>query len=55
MGATPESLANLAVQLREMLSVISPAEVEKHLAQSGIVLPVQFYQAFMISGWYGIK
>lgn len=55
MGATPESLANLALQLREMLSVISPIETESLLHQSGIHLPVRFFQAFMISGWYGIK
>lgn len=55
MGATPESLANLAVVLREMLSVISPIETEKLLRQSGINLPVHFFQAFIINGWYGIK
>jgi tRNA (cmo5U34)-methyltransferase len=55
MGATPESLANLSMQLREMLSVISSAETELLLHQSGILLPVRFFQAFMISGWYGSK
>lgn len=55
MGATPESLANLSQVLREMLSVISPIETEKLLKQSGIQLPVRFFQAFMISGWYGTK
>ncbi len=55
MGATPESLANLSHVLREMLSVISPLETEKLLKQCGINLPVRFFQAFMISGWYGIK
>lgn len=55
MGATPESLSNLAVQMREMLSVISPGEVEDLLNDIGIPLPVRFFQAFMISGWYGVK
>ncbi len=55
MGAAPESLANLSQVLREMLSVISPTETEKLLKQSGIQLPVRFFQAFMISGWYGTK
>jgi tRNA (cmo5U34)-methyltransferase len=55
MGATPESLANLAVQLRDMLCVISPTETEALLSQSGVHVPVRFFQAFMISGWYGIK
>lgn len=55
MGATPESLANLSVQLREMLTVISPQDTESLLKQSGIDVPVRFFQSFMISGWYGIK
>lgn len=55
MGAPPESIANLSQVLREMLSVISPIETESLLRQSGIHLPVRFYQAFMICGWYGLK
>lgn len=55
MGATPESIATLPMQLREMLSVISPKETERLLNQSGINLPVRFFQAFMINGWYGVK
>jgi tRNA (cmo5U34)-methyltransferase len=55
MGATAESLANLSVQLREMLTILSPEEIELLLIQSGINVPVCFYQAFMIHGWYGIK
>lgn len=55
MGATPESLANLSHALREMLSVVSPQETESLLVKSGISTPVRFFQAFMISGWYGTK
>lgn len=55
MGATTESIANLPQVLREMLSVISPKETESLLQRSGIQLPIRFYQAFMICGWYGIK
>lgn len=55
MGASQESLANLSLQLRETLSVISPTETENLLTQSGIQLPVRFFQAFMINGWYGLK
>lgn len=55
MGATPESIATLSTQLREMLSVISPADTEMLLKQSGIQVPVRFFQSFMISGWYGSK
>ncbi len=52
---TPESLANLSQVLHEMLTVLSPKETESFLNQSGIKLPVHFFQAFMINGWYGAK
>lgn len=55
MGATPESIANLSRVLRDMLTVLPPIEVEQMLTQSGIQLPVRFFQSFMISGWYGTK
>lgn len=55
MGATPESLAALPAQLRDVLAVLPPAETETLLRQSGIETPVRFFQAFMISGWYGTK
>lgn len=54
MGATPESLASLPTQLRDMLTVLPPSEVESLLRQSGIPLPVRFFQSFLISGWYGV-
>ncbi len=53
LGATPESIANLPRLMREQLSVLSPLETEDLLRQSGIQLPVRFFQAFMISGWFG--
>lgn len=55
MGATPESLAQLPVALREMLTVLPPSEVEELLRASGIAIPVRFFQAFMITGWSGKK
>jgi len=55
MGATPESLATLPRQLKEMLTVISPTETEHLLRQSGIQDPVRFFQAFMVCGWHGKK
>lgn len=55
MGATPESLATLPFQLREMLSVISPQETEDLLRKSGILMPVKFFQALMIAAWWGKK
>lgn len=55
MGATPESLATLPVQMKEMLSVLPPEETITFLKQSGISIPVRFFQAFMICGWFGRK
>jgi tRNA (cmo5U34)-methyltransferase len=55
MGATNESLKAVPQQLREVLTVLSPDEVDALLVDSGIGTPVRFFQAFMISGWYGIK
>ncbi|MFS4457903.1 class I SAM-dependent methyltransferase [Bdellovibrio sp. HCB2-146] len=55
MGATPESLATLPKQLKEMLTVLPPSETEAILRQSGINLPMRFFQAMMICGWYGKK
>lgn len=55
MGASPESLANLSAILRDTLSVLPPSETERLLVQSGIPLPVRFFQSFLISGWYGRK
>lgn len=55
MGATPESLAKLPQALKEVLAILPPDETEDLFRQSGISLPVRFFQAFMICGWYGIK
>lgn len=55
MGATPESLASLPRQLRDVLTVLPPAETEAVLRGSGIETPVRFFQAFMISAWSGLK
>lgn len=53
--ATAESLANLSRQLRETLTVLSPSQTELLLHDSGIPVPVRFFQAFLICGWYGTK
>jgi tRNA (cmo5U34)-methyltransferase len=55
MGATRDALANLPVQLGETLSVLPPQETERVLRESGISLPVRFFQAFMMCGWHGKK
>lgn len=55
MGATTESLASLPTQLKEILTVLPPHRVERLMIESGIKNPIRFFQAFMISAWYGIK
>ncbi|MDP4534747.1 class I SAM-dependent methyltransferase [Alkalimonas collagenimarina] len=55
MGASADSLEKLPAVLREQLTIISPTDTEALLKQCGIAVPVRFFQAFMISGWYGIK
>ena len=55
MGATPESLAMLPTALREMLTVLPPAETESLIKQCGVGIPIRFFQSFMITGWYGAK
>jgi tRNA (cmo5U34)-methyltransferase len=55
MGGTPESLANLPKQLRDVLAVVPPLETEDLIRQSGIAFPVRFFQALMICAWYGRK
>lgn len=55
MGATPESLASLPLQLKEALSILPPEETEKLIEESGIRQPLRFFQAFMISAWHGKK
>lgn len=55
MGATPESLAALPKMMREVLTVLPLAETEALWREAGIQLPVQFFQALMISAWYGVK
>lgn len=55
MGATPESLANLPKQFREVLTVLPPTKTEELLLQSGVKSLVRFYQSFMIHGWWGQK
>ncbi|MCM0082224.1 class I SAM-dependent methyltransferase [Geomonas sp. Red32] len=55
MGATPDSLASLPKQLKEVLTVLPPTETEALIRESGIACPVRFFQSLMIHGWYGKK
>jgi tRNA (cmo5U34)-methyltransferase len=42
-------------QLEEIIAVISPAETEHLLRNSGLPMPVQFFQSLLIRAWYGRK
>jgi tRNA (cmo5U34)-methyltransferase len=55
MGATAESLASLPIQLKEMLTIKAPTEIEEYIKKGGINHPVPFFQAFLIQGIFGIK
>lgn len=55
MGATPESLQSLPDTIRKTLCVLPASEVEALMSASGFPMPVCFFQAFMISGWYAKK
>lgn len=55
MGATPESITSLPRALKEMLTVLPPSEVENIMRSAGFTLPVRFFQAFMMMGWYAKK
>jgi tRNA (cmo5U34)-methyltransferase len=54
-GATDENLAGMAHMLRETISVIAPETTEILLQNSGLPLPVQFFQSLLIRAWYGRK
>lgn len=55
MGATPDSLRKLPDTLRHVLSVLPPEETVSLWKEGGFGLPIPFFQAFMIRGWYAIK
>lgn len=55
MGNTPDSLQSLASMMREKLCILSPEETESLLRASGVARPIRFFQALMITGWYGEK
>lgn len=52
MGATPASLESLPDTLRNRLCLVAPTETENLLKTAGFALPVPFFQAFLIRGWY---
>ncbi len=52
MGATPDSLLKLEDTLRTALAVVSPVDTVELWRESGFAAPTEFFQAFMIRGWY---
>jgi tRNA (cmo5U34)-methyltransferase len=55
MGGTPEKLAALPQVLREVLTVLPPAETQRLIRESGIAMPIPFFQSLLIQGWFGKK
>lgn len=55
MGGTEDSIKTLPHQLKEVLTVLPPENVEDLIRKSQIKEPIRFFQALMISGWYGLK
>ena len=54
-GGNEESLKKLPEQLKNILTVLPPEEVETHMRDGGLSLPIRFFQAFLIVGWFGRK
>lgn len=55
MGATAEGLAAVPRTLREVLTILPPSETRQLIRESGIKMPLQFFQSLMIRGWFGEK
>lgn len=55
MGATTESLAKLGGTLRDVLSVLTPADTEALWKAGGFPQPIPFFQAFMLRGWHATR
>lgn len=54
-GATAESLAAMQKLLRETITVLPPEQTEQLLRNSGLPLPIQFFQSLLIRAWYSRK
>jgi tRNA (cmo5U34)-methyltransferase len=55
MGASEESLETIKSQFEKSLTVLPPQTTEEQIKSSGIKLPIRFFQALMICGWFGKK
>jgi tRNA (cmo5U34)-methyltransferase len=54
-GASEEKLEKIPNSIEEVLGVISPLRTTKLLEENGFENPVQFFQVFLIRGWYARK
>lgn len=52
MGAGPDSLSALPDTLRNTLAILPPEATEARLKAAGFGMPVAFFQAFLIRGWF---
>ena len=55
MGATAESLEQMPVMLRDVLSVIPATETKRLWREAGFSEPVSFFQSFLVRGWHAVK
>jgi tRNA (cmo5U34)-methyltransferase len=54
-GATAPDADNMINTLKEHVAVVPPTVIERHLHNSGLSEPVQFYQSLLIHAWYSRK
>ena len=54
-GSSEEKLNDIPKVIKEELGVISPEETRKLIVKNGFKKPVNFFQSFLIRGWYSIK
>ncbi len=54
-GAKKETLKKIPETIEKTLGVISPEKTSQLLKNNGFPVPVQFFQSFLIRGWYAEK
>lgn len=54
-GTSQKNLDQIPNSIEEVLGVISPEKTTELLKENGFPIPIQFFQAFLIRGWYAQK
>jgi len=54
-GASIENLNKIPQMIEDVLGVLPPSETTKLLKDNGFPLPIQYFQSFLIRGWYAVK